>query len=205
MPHSLPGVKELFGAPLRGAGNPNHDEHTSAVALVEQKDALVKAATEATISGLSGETYFGNNHESGAPMIAKRDDKRAAVRKALEELEMAKSVDPAAMAALNAALTGAKSEMLSKEWTLSNPVSTGLVPFDLEQPAKLLTPRPTPLRNSIPRVKGQGSSRRFKVISGFTGTGTGGISTLNPGQAEGSTNTGPGGLTYIRPPYISYD
>src|SRR6185437_15360485 len=138
MPHSLPGVKELFGAPLRGAGNPNHDEHTSAVALVEQKDALVKAATEATISGLSGETYFGNNHESGAPMIAKRDDKRAAVRKALEELEMAKSVDPAAMAALNAALTGAKSAMLSKEWTLSNPVSTGLVPFDLEQPARLL-------------------------------------------------------------------
>ena len=60
-------------------------------------------------------------------------------------------------------------DQMSKEWTLSNPISTGLLPFDLEAPAKLLTPRPTPIRNSIPRIKGQGGSRRFKVISGFLG------------------------------------
>ena len=70
--------------------------------------------------------------------------------------------------------------------------------------AKLLTPRPTPLRNSIPRLKGQGGARRFKVISGFTGTGTGGITTTQPGVNETTTNAGPGGLNYIRPPYISY-
>jgi hypothetical protein len=78
------------------------------------------------------------------------------------------------------------------------------VPYDLEAPAKLLTPRPTPLRNSIPRMKGQGGSRRFKVISGFTGTGTGGQTTTQPGISETSTNAGPGGLSYARGPYISY-
>ena len=93
---------------------------------------------------------------------------------------------------------------LEKEWTLTNPVSTGLVPFDLEAPAKLLTPRPTPLRNSIPRVKGQGGARRFKTITGFTGTGTGGQTTTQPGINESSTNAGPGGLSYIRGPYIQY-
>ena len=71
--------------------------------------------------------------------------------------------------------------------------------------AKLLTPRPTPLRNSIPRIKGQGGARRFKVISGFTGTGTGGATTVQPGINETSTNSGPGGLSYVRGPYINYD
>ena len=60
------------------------------------------------------------------------------------------------------------------------------------------------MRNTLPRVKGSGASRRFKVISGFTGTGTGGSTTLQGGINESTTNTGPGGLAYIRPPYISY-
>jgi hypothetical protein len=192
MAHALPGVKQLFA------------DATSPTALAERKEALVKAATESTISGLSGETNFAGQHETGAVLIEHKADKRNMVRKALDELELAKGVDPSVMAALNTALTGGNTEMLSKEWTLSNPLSTGLVPFDLEAPAKLLTPRPTPLRNSIPRVKGQGASRRFKVISGFTGTGTGGVGTLQPGVAEGTTNVGPGGLAYIRPPYINY-
>ena len=71
--------------------------------------------------------------------------------------------------------------------------------------AKLLTPRPTPLRNSIPRIKGQGGARRFKVVSGFTGTSTGGATTVQPGINESSTNSGPGGLSYVRGPYINYD
>lgn len=193
MGSSLPSARQLFA-----------DASTPAE-LAERHEALVKASTEATISGLSGETYFDGQHESGTVMVSKRADKRREVRKALDDLELAKSVDPAVMAALNTQLTGSNAEMLSKEWTLANPISTGLVPYDLEAPAKLLAPRPTPLRNSIPRVKGHGASRRFKVISGFTGSGTGGATTLNGGLNESTTNTGPGGLAYVRPPYISYD
>jgi hypothetical protein len=42
----------------------------------------------------------------------------------------------------------------------------------------MLTPRPTPLRNRIPRKKGIGTSHRVKRILGYTGTGTGGVGNL---------------------------
>lgn len=72
--------------------------------------------------------------------------------------------------------------------TTGSPIGTGLVPFDLEAPAKYLAPRPTPLRNKLPREKGQGTSRRFKRITGITGSGTGGVGNIHPGIAETTQN-----------------
>lgn len=69
-----------------------------------------------------------------------------------------------------------------------SPIGTGLVPFDLEAPAKYLAPRPTPLRNKLPREKGQGTSRRFKRITGITGSGTGGTTNIHPGISETTQN-----------------
>lgn len=167
--------------------------------LVERRTEFVEEMTKATAAGVMGETTWGSPIDNDRPkdfpiLSVRRDQTRAAeVRKALDDMEMAKGVS-------DSPYQGSRSEFLSKEWTLTNPVSTGLVPFDLEAPAKLLTPRPTPLRNSIPRVKGQGGARRFKVISGFTGTGTGGQTTTQPGITETSTNAGPGGLSYVRGP-----
>jgi hypothetical protein len=163
---------------------------------------FTEAMTKATIAGLQGATTWDVDNSAAKGFIGnaqvapiKSDYSRSAqVAKSLDEFQMAKSTEGSAQAW----------DRMSKEWTLSNPVSTGLVPFDLEAPAKLLTPRPTPLRNSIPRLKGQGGARRFKVISGFTGTGTGGITTTQPGINESSGNSGPGGLSYIRGPYINY-
>lgn len=206
MGYALPAARELFGDELRGAG-PWHDEHRlSSRDLADRKEDLVKAATEATTEGALGETFFAANHETGQPLVARRSSQRSEIRKALRSEALSKSIDPGVLASLDASLAGSglDASAVAKEWTLTSPVATGLVPFDLEAPAKLLTPRPTPLRNSIPRVRGKGSARRFKVISGFTGTGTGGISTLNGGISESTTNTGPGGLSYVRPPYISY-
>ena len=174
--------------------------------LTERNDEFAKVMAEAVAKGLVGETIIGRMHDSGAPMIGHASDKREYVSKALDELyetsRMVKSADDALIKSLG--VYNPQVETMSKEWSLTNPVSTGLVPYDLEAPAKLLTPRPTPLRNSIPRLKGQGGARRFKVISGFTGTGTGGITTTQPGVTETTTNAGPGGLAYIRPPYVSY-
>lgn len=166
--------------------------------LVEKREDFIAEMTKATAAGLTGETVWGTPDPNmiGVPIapVTRNVAKAGAAEKALADFEMAKSVEGGAAAW----------DRLSKEWTLTNPVSTGLVPFDLEAPAKLLTPRPTPLRNSIPRIKGQGGARRFKVISGFTGTGTGGIGTTQPGITETSTYAGPGGLSYVRGPYISY-
>ena len=75
--------------------------------------------------------------------------------------------------------------------------------------AKLLTPRPTPLRNRFPRQRGFGTSHRFKRITGFTGTGTGGVGNIHPGIVDTTqTNFAPSGasqsLYYARGPKITY-
>ncbi len=76
--------------------------------------------------------------------------------------------------------------------------------YDLEEGAKLLLPRPCPIRNELPRLRGEGTARRIKRVTGATGTGTGGATTTQPGITESTTNVGPGGLSFIRPPYIDY-
>jgi hypothetical protein len=92
---------------------------------------------------------------------------------------------------------------IQKDITLTSPLSTSFAAFDLEAPAKLLTPRPTPLRNRIPRKKGVGTSHRVKRILGYTGTGTGGVGNTWPGITESSTATF-GSINYERGPKISY-
>lgn len=61
---------------------------------------------------------------------------------------------------------------LGKSFTTGTPVSTGLVPFDLEAPSHLLYWFDTPLRAKLPRLPGRGSSHRTKVITAITGSQT---------------------------------
>lgn len=135
----------------------------------------------------------------------------ANLEKALGSVEIAKALSPELVDSVRNALTEANlTKAGASEWTTSNPVSSGLVAFDLEAPAKLLTPRPTPLRNRIARRRGIGLAHRFKVISGFTGTGTGGVGTFFPGITEagmtsqGGPGTAFGPATWLRGASISY-
>lgn len=129
---------------------------------------------------------------------------------ALETLAANKSLAPEALASLNSALSAQRGAMgdINKEITLTNPLSTSFAAFDLEAPAKLLTPRPTPLRNKIPRKKGIGTSHRVKRILGYTGTGTGGQGNIWPGVTQTTQNNfAPGASTAFmleRGPQISY-
>jgi hypothetical protein len=131
--------------------------------------------------------------------------------KALDIPAITKGLSPEALASVTDALTQLKAQQpdLVKDITTSSPLASGLVAFDLEAPAKMLTPRPTPLRNRIARRKGIGTSHRFKRITGFTGTGTGGVGSIHPGiQDNSQTNFAPAGasngLYYARGPKISY-
>ena len=123
----------------------------------------------------------------------------------LEALVANKSLSADAAASLQNALTIQRSSMqtINKEITLTSPLDTSFAAFDLEAPSKLLTPRPTPLRNRIPRKKGIGTSHRVKRILGYTGTGTGGVGNTWPGITESTTNTF-GDINYQRGPQISY-
>ena len=67
----------------------------------------------------------------------------------MQALVANKSLSPDAVSALNNALS-AQTQMnadIVKDISLTSPLSTSFAAFDLEAPAKLLTPRPTPLRN----------------------------------------------------------
>jgi hypothetical protein len=120
-------------------------------------------------------------------------------------LAINKSLAPEAVAALNTALAVQRSASadIIKDITLSSPLSTAFAQYDLEAPAKLLTPRPTPLRNKLVRKKGIGTSHRVKRITGFTGTGTGGVGQTWPGVTESTTTTF-GSINFQRGPKISY-
>lgn len=133
------------------------------------------------------------------------------LQKAALNPDLVKALSPDQQAALVSALDTLKAQVpdLVKDISTSSPISTGLVVFDLEAPAKMLTPRPTPLRNRIPRARGMGLSHRFKRITGFTGTGTGGVGVIRPGITDstqtsfanpGSANT----LYYNRGAKIAY-
>jgi hypothetical protein len=142
----------------------------------------------------------------GSPMAAiAPQSPSAAIEAVLGNDSMVKSMAPEALASLNTALEAqrANGADIVKDLTLTSPISTGLVAFDLEAPAKLLTPRPTPLRNKIPRKKGVGTSHRIKVISGYTGTGTGGVGNTWPGITDSTTTTF-GSINYLRGPKITY-
>jgi hypothetical protein len=124
---------------------------------------------------------------------------------ALESLAATKSLSPDALAGLNNAISAQRLAVqdMQKDITISSPLSTSFAAFDLEAPAKLLTPRPTPLRNRIPRKKGVGTSHRIKRITGYTGTGTGGQGQIWPGVTE-STTTAFGSINFERGSKISY-
>lgn len=123
----------------------------------------------------------------------------------LEALVANKSLSPEAVGQLNSALAVQRAAQadIVKDITLTSPLSTSFAQFDLEAPAKLLTPRPTPLRNKIARKKGVGTSHRIKRITGYTGTGTGGQGQVWPGVTE-STTTNFGSIAFERGPKISY-
>lgn len=128
----------------------------------------------------------------------------------MEALVANKSLSPEVSAQLASALAAQRGAMgdLNKEITLTTPLTSSFAAFDLEAPAKLLTPRPTPLRNRIPRKKGVGTSHRIKRILGYTGTGTGGQGQIWPGINETTQNNfAPGAsnpLYLERGPQISY-
>lgn len=157
------------------------------------------------------EAYIGELNKSFAnashtPGVAPSQDATSQ----LEALVANKSLAPDAVSALNTALAAQRSVSadIVKEITLTNPLSTSFAAFDLEAPAKLLTPRPTPLRNKIVRKKGIGTSHRIKRITGYTGTGTGGQGNIWPGITQTTQNDfAPGASTplmYERGPQISY-
>jgi hypothetical protein len=148
--------------------------------------------------------------KSGQVSFAQASQSSSGATTTLEALVANKSLSPEVVSSLTTALAAQRGLAgdIAKEITTTTPLSTSFAAFDLEAPAKLLTPRPTPLRNRIPRKKGVGTSHRVKRILGYTGTGTGGQGQIWPGINETTQNNfAPGSSNALwleRGPQISY-
>lgn len=182
-------AEPIKASELHGIDNPRE--------LAEKHEAYIGALSDSIGKGMRGET--------SVPGMAPVANPLSAIESIVNNPSISKSMAPDALASLTSALEsqrGATADIV-KDLTLTSPISTGLVAFDLEAPAKLLTPRPTPLRNKIVRKKGMGTAHRIKVISGFTGTGTGGVGVQYPGITDSTTTTF-GSINYLRGPKIAY-
>lgn len=184
----------------------------SAAEVSVRFDNLMKAVSNTPTRQVSREEVVASFNE-GRPIDFSQGPNTAmhALTKALSRPDISKGVSADALASVQSALESLKATQpdLVKDLTLTNPLSTGLVAFDLEGPAKMLTPRPTPIRNRVARQRGFGTSHRFKTITGFTGTGTGGVGNVHPGIVDTTqTNFAPSGasqsLYYARGPKIAY-
>ena len=80
---------------------------------------------------------------------------------------------PGGMGGAMAELAQQVGDAIGKNITLTSPLSSGFVPFDLLAPSRLIWPMYTVFRNKLPRVPGQGTSHRAKVGTGIQGTNTG--------------------------------
>lgn len=186
MAHAVPSASEMFS------------DATSKAEVAQRfeayKDALNKSAANA-----KGNTFV---PEQG---IVKSDAPRAAALQERVE-NLTKSLAPDVLASVQTELDAMKTVLgdLNKEWSITTPLNTGLVPYDLEAPAKLLVPRLTPLRNSITRTKGQGTARKFKRILGWSNSGVGGVADKSPFMNSTSVSTAFGPVSLRRGPMISY-
>lgn len=62
---------------------------------------------------------------------------------------------------------------IDKGFSLSSPLGSGLLPYDLVAPTLLIYPVFSPLRNRFPRPQGQGKSHEAKVLTSILGSQAG--------------------------------
>jgi hypothetical protein len=129
----------------------------------------------------------------------------AAIAGLLADESLTKSMSADVLSSLNSALVSQQNVQgdIVKDLSLTNPLSTGLVAYDLSAPAKLIFPKMTPLRNKIARKGGFGTSHRQKVINAITGSETGSPD-IWAGITDTSTETFGSTTSYNRGLKIGY-
>lgn len=190
MPHAVPKPTEMFS------------DAASPVEVATRFEAYKAALAETHQRARSG-----NYAWSGKGAIL---EKPAEMRIAEKIDTITKSMSPDALATFAADIDTLKAGLIggdtNKDWSLFSPDSAGLVPYDLEAPAKLLVPRATPLRNRIPRSRGQGTALQTKRITGWSNSGVGGTGLTDQSAffSSESASTAFGPLSLRRPTKISY-
>lgn len=170
MGHAVPTPSEMFS------------DATDAVQVAQRFEQYKGALSTEHQKAAAG----GRGFAPGVGIVEDPGAKAKALQGRVEAIT--KSIGPDIAASVQGeidALNQTLSADLAKDWSLPGTLSQSanaatLTPYDLEAPAKLLVPRLTPLRNGMPRTKGQGTAREFRVIDGFSNTGFGGVADKSP-------------------------
>lgn len=178
----MPSTAELFGG-HRGAyrgGGPIRPDYQG-TQVIEQFEAYKDALRKSHADHDEGRDVFipGEGVRKGARTSRADHERRMA---AIETLS--KSLDAGQAAAMAAELADLR-ETIAKDWNQAYPETGGyntqLAPYNLEEPAKILVPRQTPLRNAVPRDNtGKGSALQFRRILGWTNSNVGGVADQAP-------------------------
>lgn len=193
-------AKEFFG------GDPDLATNADRVEQLEIFKAAMSDSHQATAEGRVWVDFGESVREDGRPSMQLRHGLSPQARaERFAVLEKSAGNDAALMSAIQE-LRGPLNPDIQKDWTSTNPIASGLVPYDLEAPAKVLVPKYTPLRNTLLRIKGQGNARQYKRITSFTNSGQASASILPFFNSDTATSTwGPSGpITLNRPQKISY-
>jgi hypothetical protein len=178
----MPSTAELFGGhrgSYRGGGAIRPDY--TGTQVIEQferyKDSLRKSHAD---------------HDGGRDVFVPYEGIRKGARpdkaeheRRLETVErLSKSLTGDQLAGMQAELDELRGT-LAKDWNQAYPETGGyntqLAPYNLEDPAKILVPRQTPLRNAVPRDNtGRGSALQFRRILGWTNANVGGVADQAP-------------------------
>jgi hypothetical protein len=181
-------VLEKTGQDTRWIATADAERHRSPDLMLSDKmPTLVKGAGYARVGG---NMPLSDDEAIFRKSMKAEDAFRSAIRKGINDPEtVLKGINPdfgsqfagfmqaspqnQGMQALVGQLNQVLSAELGKSITLSSPLSSGFVPFDLVAPSSLIYPVYSPLRNKLPRTPGQGTVRRRKVITGISGSQTG--------------------------------
>lgn len=208
----MPSLEEMFSTtkdPM-ARGEKLEGLKKSVDAAVERHDKKIDAFVPASrrADGDTGPIGIIKGAGPGSRRVTSSDWDKFATRMGT----VTKSLSPEMQAEVEADLAAmqALKDELSKD--ISSTVPGNLHPYDLEDPAKRLVPRFTPLRNEIPRTKGIGTAREYRRILGYTNAGLGGVADQTPffnseTALNGGSTTGLpafGALSLIRGQKIQY-
>jgi len=101
-------------------------ELKSAKALVNRREEFINAMSKATYNGLTGRTVIEGESVDSTPLVKSRDTAAAELRASASRFGFAKAAN-----AFNYSQADGDYGQMVKEWTLSSPIPTGLVPYDL--------------------------------------------------------------------------
>lgn len=175
----MPSLVKGASMAMPGGNTPLSDSREILTRAMEAEKALFRATMDGILNPVAVKAGLNPSFTQAHGLFLSQTPQSAAFNRYAENLE--------------SRLSQILGTDLGRNFSTTSPLASGFVPFDLLAPSRLIYPVYSPLRNKIQRVPGQGTSHRAKLITGVSGSQTGGapiadisISEFPQGQGFGN-------------------